>query len=291
MIIVKLKGGLGNQMFQYALGLKLSILNKDKVGLDTTSLQYLNHKEGQFRPFDLKHFNIRFGVAKTEDIKNLQYPFGFFSKIREKISHKIFKKYYIGWYPELLEQKGDLYLDGYFQSEKYFKDIRDILLEDFTLKEPLEKKSPSLLEHMKNTESVSLHVRRGDYVTDHNTAWLGTCSLEYYTNAYNTIRDKTDKELVVFLFSDDPDWVQEHIKLPTEMIAVSKKENLKDYEELVAMSKCKHNIIANSSFSWWGTWLNTNPDKIVIAPTPWTNKHHSLHNDIIPKSWIQLPKN
>jgi hypothetical protein len=151
--------------------------------------------------------------------------------------------------------------------------------------------SPSgqaLCTSITNTNSVSIHIRRGDYVQNHRVLREnGICSLSYYKRAVAEL-EKTQKDIFYFIFSDDINWVKKNISLGRDTVFVS-DTTLTDSEELVIMSKCKHNIIANSSFSWWAAWINQNPNKICVAPKPWFNTA-KYDSNLIPKSWIQLPK-
>lgn len=289
MIIVNLKGGLGNQIFQYTLGRKLSLKNNDLLKIDISGLEKANEVGDIYRPYKLDAFNTKATLASEQEVQKLKYPLGFFSKLIRGFNFKILKRHHTDWEPRILKKKGDIYLDGFWQTEKYFADIRPTLLQDFALKEPLSSGAREI-ERMLNNQSVSIHIRRGDYVTDaHTNSYHGTCSLQYYENAIERIQSSVLNP-IWFIFSDDIKWAKDTFSLPGEVEYVSAK-NIPDHEELILMSKCAHNIIANSSFSWWGAWLNQNPDKIVVAPTPWVDKHPERHAHIIPDSWKTLPKN
>jgi len=286
MIIVNLKGGLGNQMFQYALGRKLALQNKTTLKLDTSG-----YPKQTLRKYGLPVFNIQENIASNEEVKHLKYPLGSISMAWRRFSFKILRRFHISWEPatlDRLEKKKDLYLDGFWQSYKYFDDIAEIIRQDFSLKEPLEKVSPELNEKIKGTNSVSIHIRRSDYLNPKVQQQFGSCSLDYYAQAAKIIASKIS-DPVFFIFSDDVQWVKENLKLEFTMIAVSDYQ-LKDFQEMIAMSLCKHNIIANSSFSWWGAWLNGNPDKIVIAPNKWFNDGSLNIDDLIPPAWTKIPR-
>jgi hypothetical protein len=184
----------------------------------------------------------------------------------------------------ILNIKGDCFLEGYFQSEKYFNDCADVVRQDVTLKNP----SPVFVEkskEMKIGNTVSVHIRRGDYVGNPHHP---TMDLSYYQKGIEEIEKKTPIDMVV-VFSDDIAWCQEHIKFDYKTIFINKKElGLVDAEELLLMSHCKHFIIANSSFSWWGAWLASNPDKMVIAPKKWFGDDKKTTGDLIPANWIRI---
>jgi len=289
MIIINLKGGLGNQMFQYALGRKMSLKNEDELKLDVYGLEVANKVGDIYRPFDLGEFNIQNIHASAEEIKKLKYPLGIFSKLMRRFRFKVLKKTHGGWEPEILEQTEDMYLDGFWQSPKYFEDIREEILKDFSLKSPLSPNFLSWTSKIQETNSVALHVRRSDYASNPRVLKeFGVCSANYYSTAITYLKKHTNSASF-FIFSDDIEWVKKNLTLPDNSIFVSDK-TLTTTEELILMSKCSHNIIANSSFSWWSAWLNTNERKIVIAPIPWFNTKKHIYKDLIPDLWISLPK-
>ena len=289
MIIVRLIGGLGNQMFQYALARHLAIRTNSVLKLDISDLikkdKDLNHT---LRNFELKHFNIRTVIASKDEI----YQFN--SKKKSKL-RKAFLKFFphlfltsiirekeLVFNKRILKIKGNKYLDGYWQSESYFIDIRSQILEEFTLKNIGGDNISDLVKDITNNVSVSLHIRRGDYVSNYSHYYY-TQTPEYYYKAITLIKDKYPK-IKAFIFSDDIEWAKETIKLDIEVFFVKPNTS---YEDIYLMSLCQHNIIANSSFSWWGAWLNQNLNKICIAPKNWY-KDPKIKTDLIPKSWITL---
>ncbi len=181
-----------------------------------------------------------------------------------------------------------MYLQGYWQSEKYFKDIEKIIRDDFTFSEEPDYQNKQMADTIKCCEAVSLHVRRGDYVSNPvTTEYHGICSEDYYRRAVREV-ERYCKNPQFFVFSDDPSWAKENLETgyPTTIIDFNGSE--KDYEDLRLMSLCQHHIIANSSFSWWGAWLSWNPQKIVIAPKKWFNRPEINTQDLIPESWIRI---
>lgn len=283
MIIINLKGGLGNQMFQYAFGRAFSIKNDVEVKLDISGYPLQS-----IRSYRLSAFNIKESIARDDEVREYKYPFGIFSKGWRFFNQRILRDFKMDYEPKLLEYIEHGYIDGFFQSEKYFLKIKEILLREFTLLEPLSPEAAKSAEKIKGTSlSVSLHVRRGDYASDPVIRMrLGLCPLEYYTEASEMISSGFP-EATFFIFSDDIEWTKENLHIPYPVVYVSSPE-IKDYEELHLMSLCHHNIIANSSFSWWGAWLNLNPNKIVIAPKKWTNAIPDDHPNIIPESWTRI---
>jgi hypothetical protein len=283
MIIVRIIGGLGNQMFQYAMAKSLASLNKGNVKLD---LRYI--KKYETHPFLLDKLNVKYEEVTSKELK-------IFNSSRLNIIKRILvKKRYmkeksLTFDSKILEIKGKKYLAGYFQCEKYFKNIRNDLLKDFSIQN-MDNQNYSIAEKARSRNSVSLHVRRGDYFS--NSVALqthGLCSLDYFSRAVEHIADRVE-EPEFFVFSDDPEWAIKNIRLDfaVNYIDINGKEN--GHKDMYLMRNCKHNIIANSSFSWWGAWLNKNNDKIVIAPMNWfvDKKRQNQSADIVPSSWLRL---
>ncbi|MEI6191052.1 MAG: alpha-1,2-fucosyltransferase [bacterium] len=263
MKIIAIKGGLGNQMFQYAHGRSLELSGK-KVTFNISFFEGNKAEKDTARDFKLDNFNI-VTKAKFSTKKHL------FSEIKSKIKRKI------GFNQE-----------GLYQNEKYFKDIKEDIQKEFSPKKPLGEESKIWEEKIKNTpNSVSVHIRRGDYVENKITNnLLGVLPLEYYRQAISFISERKSPPNL-FVFSDDIDWVKENFKVNYPIFFVSGPK-IRDYEELLLMSKCRDNIIANSSFSWWSAWLNSNPEKIVIAPKIWFKGSPEQSKKIIPEGWVTL---
>lgn len=292
MIIVKLIGGLGNQLFQYATGRHLAIKNKTTLKLDLSEFETY-----KLHAYSLAPFAIDATVASKEEVAH-------FKRYQRKPGRKWFlynrliadqKKYFqerqFHFDPEVLELKDPVYLDGFWQTEKYFKDIEETLRKEITLKVPLAPLSMDMAHRIAaEGNPVSMHIRRADYVKNPETMkFHGTCSIEYYLRAADIISKKVHTPHF-FIFSDDPQWVKENIKLnhPTTYVDHNKAD--KNYEDLHLMSLCKHHVLANSSFSWWGAWLDRNPNKVVIAPAKWfaQTKASVKTHDLTPDNWIRL---
>lgn len=286
MTIIKLKGGLGNQLFQYALGRSIALVHHKQVKFDLSWFDRFPQ-----RKYKLGNLNTRVEVAtKTEIIALRQWkrkdgkrylPLNFF---RKKGALHIEEAGYF-FHPETLNSVEDSYLDGNWQSEKYFKDIAKIIHEEIALKEKTNENFEQLAQNIRGSDSISLHIRRGDYATAKVQRILKLCSTKYYHEAINLMKNKVQNP-TFFVFSDDTEWVKGNVKTNAPTVFVT-DGNLKDYEELILMSKCKHNITANSSFSWWGAWLNDNQNKIIITPKEWFNDKSKNMKDLIPKSWIK----
>jgi hypothetical protein len=293
MVAVELIGGLGNQMFQYATAKALSLHRNEALLLD--SRLFDNYK---LHSYSLKHFNIDASVVKNDvPLKDRSIPKKIIDKLLEKadaltLHNRIFKNYQE---KELLfdenlfkTNKKNIYLKGYFQSEKYFLKYQDEIRKDFEIVTPHKKETADMLKIITAENSVSIHIRRGDYISNPNAnAVHGTCNLEYYHRAIEIMREKVNNP-VFFIFSDDIDWAKENLNIENTMYFVDFTDASTNYEDIKLMSSCKHNIIANSSFSWWGAWLNRNKNKNVIAPSRWFSTDMLNSKDIIPESWMKI---
>lgn len=295
MIIIKLRGGLGNQIFQYSAGRRASHINKTLLKLDTSGFK--NQKGMTKREYLLSCFNIKENFANEKEITKLKSvgknklsrcllrfisfftPYNKRSYIAEKYFH---------FDPSILNISDNSYLDGYWASERYFKDIENIIRKEFTFKLKPDSENKKLIEKIKNSMSVSIHVRRGDYISVNKTHGChGVCNSDYYKKAIKLIAVKV-KNPYFFIFSDDPGWVKQNLHLEFPCIYVDYNVGKKDYEDMRLMSKCRHNIIANSSFSWWGAWLNKNKNKVVIVPKRWFKDESLNTKDLLPKDWIKI---
>ncbi len=285
MIITKLMGGLGNQMFQYALGRHLSIKHQTDLKFDVS--YYTFHKK---RKYELSIFNIKENFATEEEIKKLsgrrpeqaEERFSFWSRPKSYI-----KEQKIKFYPHILNLPNDIYLEGYWQIEKYFKDIKNIIQKDFEIKRPISGMNQELLNTIVSVESVNIHFRRGDYVSEETTfKHHGLCPLDYYWRSLKQLTEHV-KNPQLFIFSDDMNWVRQNFQLdlPTTYI----DHNLDNsFEDLRLMTQCKYHIISNSSFSWWAAWLSPWRNKIVFAPQNWYQKRKDYYwDDILPQEWIK----
>ncbi|MGA2298743.1 MAG: alpha-1,2-fucosyltransferase [FCB group bacterium] len=297
MLIIKLIGGLGNQMFQYALGRKLSLQHGVELKLDLSWFDNVPSIDTK-RSYALGVYNINENFATKDDIKKYKKiiapNFPILNMLFDRLTSLLglnksyIREKQINFIPEILEIKDNSYLDGYWQCEKYFDDIKDILQKDFTLKEPLSDRAKGYDELIQNCNAVSLHIRRGDYVKNPRTnAFHGICGLDYYEKCIDIIENKVEKPHF-FVFSDEPDWAKENLKLSHPAVYLDRQPQNKDAEDMYLFTHCKHHIIANSSFSWWGAWLSQNPGKIVLAPKHWLNLPYEKIKDIVPESWQKI---
>lgn len=257
MIISKLQGGLANQIFQWAFGRSLSEKYNIPLFLD---INFYNNQVGiTKREFSLSKFpNLKYEI----NIPNI----GQIYRISDDF---IFREY-------ILSNSDSYYLDGYWQSEKYFKGIEDIIRKELS---PTDDIKNRLKSNLTDSKSVSLHVRRTDYITSNGFHPLQT--IKYYEEALNIIGDYDN----LFIFSDDIEWCRNNLNFDKSVFM----DGFTDIEDIWMMSMCDNNIIANSSFSWWGAWLNNNPNKKVVAPLNWFGHHANLNtSDIIPDNWIKI---
>jgi hypothetical protein len=278
-IVVILKGGLGNQLFQFAYAHALSKEYNAKLYLDISFFD----KDARHGGYMLDSFNLPQNIK----YKNISQINKFTLRLDSKLNgllNKIFKLGYIAEKYQNLNNR--VILDGYFQNENLFKDYKKDLINIFSdINLRLDSKTLQIIEKIKNTNSVSTHIRRGDYLNKNNIKIFNQLSELYYQNAINFIKDKREDNITLFIFSNDIGWVKNNFKEYKNIVFVDNKNPLID---LHLMSLCKHNIIANSTFSWWGAWLNKNDDKIVIAPKKWFNDKSKNTSDLIPKQWIKL---
>jgi hypothetical protein len=289
MKIVNILGGLGNQMFQYALALSLKEkFPSEEVLIDISCFNGYHLHNG----FEIhKIFRNSLKEASHRDIVSVNYPLHHYrlwqigkrifpkkkTVIRE-ISDMVFQ-------PEVLTHTGSIYYDGYWQSEEYFINHRPVILNAFEFPN-LNGINRKFVSELRGKTTCSIHVRRGDYLN--HKLFKNLTDLDYYDRAIHFISKHTDIDCFV-VFSNDIEWCRDNI---TPLIKNSNIEfvdwnyGTDSFRDMQLMSLCHHNIVANSSFSWWGAWLNDNPEKIVIAPHKWINVDYKT--DIIPYSWIKL---
>ena len=302
MIIVRLMGGMGNQMFQYAAGKYLSEKWGVPLKLDLSFLNDRAPKENfTYRDFELHAFNINDEIIQAKElelfvrkaVKLSKLKIDGLNRVLFKFSipfPKIINHHYSSFYEYFPSLSNNTFLIGYWQSEKYFENFGDLIRQCFLLQDPgIEKRVASFLQRDKMREKVSVHIRRGDYIlNDHINSVHGLCSKDYYIEAMDYISAKVQDPIFYFV-SDDMDWVKStFIKFLGKYKIIFAPSDHGPLDDLQVMKLCRHNIIANSSFSWWGAWLNENPQKIVIAPKKWFADESKDTTGIIPAKWIQL---
>lgn len=275
-------GGIGNQMFQYAAGRRLAVKHTTSLKLDLTFLLDRTPRENfTYRDYALGVFNIKEKFVSPLETKL------FWVKQKLKLINVVNEPPH-RFHESMLSASDNSYLVGYWQSEKYFKDVEDIIRNEFTIKFKAEGINKKIAEEINSCESVSVHIRRGDYVSNPETnKYHGLCPLEYYQKALNKITSCIENPHF-YIFSDDPEWAQKNLVFEHHFKFITHDGAEKSYDDMRCMSLCKHNIIANSSFSWWGAWLNRNPEKIVIAPRKWFNDPSINTDDLIPENWIRI---
>ena len=292
MLISQIIGGLGNQMFQYAAVRSLSMVNNVPFRLDISGFENYSLHQG----FELdRFFKCHVITATQQDVQNIikWQSVPFFQRIfsRSGMSVLRYKRFvvepYFHYWSEVCFIPKDSYLVGYWQSEKYFAGVTSQIRADFTFCLPMNKLNEAVATKILAVSAVSLHVRRGDYVSNaKTTATHGLCTLDYYRAAISYI-SKQIKNPYFFVFSDDIEWVKDNLKIDFPHQYVAHNQGAESYNDMRLMSLCQHHIIANSSFSWWGAWLNPNEEKIVIAPKRWFASPVNTE-DLIPASWVRL---
>jgi len=296
-IIVNLKGGLGNQMFQFATGYCLSKRNSVSLVFDNRLMEQYKINPPPRNPprnFDLDVFGIKEKIASNSDLlKVLQFPKNY--RIRKLIA-SILNFFNILVYVEktrLLDnrivksKKKNLYLDGHWQVEDYFKDYRDELLEIFNFDNLKNiENNINFIKRISSLNSVCVNVRRTDFINnpEHNVV-----DIEYYKNAINKFKELKGEDLEIFIFSDDLNWCKEKFSFfkKTNYIEHSNAGN-KFYNYLYLMTNFTNFIIPNSSFAWWGAWLSQKKDKTIIAPRKWSGLVPENMYEIVPKNWIKM---
>ncbi|TRX20910.1 alpha-1,2-fucosyltransferase [Flavobacterium franklandianum] len=293
MLIIKLQGGLGNQMFQYAFASILAQKNKTKVVIEGSIFERVEKTPG-FTPrkFELFIFDNQYDRVSESDVISFHH-LSKINKAKKKIGlnyPKIYNEPSFGFQTDALSIKSPVYLKGYFQSCKYLIGYENFIRELFSFPvDTLDEINKELLIKIKNFNSIAIHIRRGDYVNDKMTAeYHGSCGLDYYLEAIKLMASK-NKDFTLVFFSDDSDWVKEQFNdLPYPKIVVEHNKGEDSWKDMLLMSSCHHNIIANSSFSWWSAWLNINSDKTVIAPKKWFETKDLNTQTLLPEEWIKL---
>lgn len=307
MIVVRLMGGMGNQMFQYAAARILADKHKTSLLVDTSlcaDSESVNASGISLRPYELDVFAI-----PGQKLEDCYFRRTLWSKKERRVYRAAawlfytFCRYFsnswkmgiserkdVTYDPSLMRLPSNVILKGYFPSYKYFKNSEDVIRRDYTFQVEPDEKNTELITEMSASHSVSLHVRRGDYLSNEKTRdKFGVCSLFYYENAIKSIV-KTVTDPRFFIFTNDPGYVKKNLKIDYPVVYVTHNSGKKSYEDMRLMSHCKHNIIANSSFSWWGAWLNRNPNKMIICPEPAFDKMILSDDDFYPPSWVRIPK-
>jgi len=293
-VVVRLIGGLGNQMFQYAAARAVAVRCNAPLILDISG--FAGEAE---RRFALSPFCIRakkFDLAPSWSRRNSRWG-KIFQRFADGVNRRVAThKFGIPIYREksfrydsgVPALQAPVYMDGYFQSEKYFAGCRNVIFEDFQISHPPRSEARTLLKRIQASDAICMHIRRGDYVTDPATkAFHGLCSMDYYCRGLQDIV-KNLAQPECFVFSDDPAWVHDNVKLDLPMTVVDIHGPDEAHEDLRLMAACHSYVIANSSMSWWGAWLGRRAGKRVIAPRQWVQAASLDTRDVIPDDWVRL---
>jgi hypothetical protein len=285
MVTVAIYGGLGNQLFQYSVGRSLAQRNGCRLQLDTRHFD----ENSAFR-YGLGNFNIEAVVGTSRTLPptkqdGLQYwKWRYFSK-----RHRMIREQGLSFDSCVLEQTGSIYLRGYWQSDKYFAQIASQIRSELTLTDPPMGQNAELLDQIRSSPSIAVHVRRGDYVSNPQAnKFHGTLPPEYFRRGLQQIAQRIQGYPTIYIFSDDYQWAQKNIHTDYQTVFVHHNDGYSAHEDLRLMSACQHQVISNSTFSWWAAWLNPNPDKQVIAPAQWFADPRARNDDLIPPNWDRL---
>jgi len=292
-IVSHVIGGLGNQMFQYAAARALSLSCGLELKLDTSGFERYEVHSG----FELNRvFSLDTELIGSAE---LQAVFGWrsLSIFRRLIGYVDLGRLIGGgfvaepsfkFWPGFFQRDTPSYLIGYWQSYKYFSDYGGVIRADFSFGEKLNENNSAVLSSIKSSNSVSLHVRRGDYVSSSKAnSHHGVCGVDYYARAVAYISSRVSNP-VFYVFSDDIEWSKKNLVFSDRVFFIDWNVGSESYIDMQLMTQCKHNVIANSSFSWWGGWLNGNRDKIVVAPNNWFVSEILNTEDLIPDEWVCL---
>ena len=286
-IVVSLYGGLGNQLFQFATGFALSKHHDCELVFDLSWFDSVHKSKGTtLRKFSLAPFHLNIEQQSLG-------PGKLWSKInrliflkRKKI--KIFREKTPLFDPVLFRKQAPLWLDGYWQSPKYFESWATEIREKIGRPKEISAKNKEMLERISNSESICVHVRRGDYVSNAKANnFHGLCSLDYYREGVKKTKSNF-KDPHCFVFSDDPAWVDKNFEVGVPCTVVNINGPDEPHQDLWLMAACKNFVIANSSLSWWGAWLGNYSNKTVVAPFEWFRNKPMLANDLIPREWIRI---
>ena len=295
MIIAEIFAGLGNQMFQYAAARAVA------DGLDVPlKLNVNGFRSDTHRAFELHHFNIRACTATDAEVDAFMNPrdtvFGrVVNRLQPAVQRRhVIREKHVPYANELAEATRNTYLFGHWQSEKYFRSHAAAIRRDFTFARPAGAANRACEETIRRTpHAVSLHIRRTDYL-DHPLMY--PCPVDYYHAAIGRMLAEVDAPHFI-VFSDDPAWTRRHVRIPAPCAATYVTHNAGEnsYEDLRLMSACAHHIISNSTFAWWGAWLNPSPGKRVVAPRQWFREGARWYNgepadakDVLPESWTKI---
>jgi Glycosyl transferase family 11 len=281
------QGGLGNQLFQYAAARRLAMYHDCPLVLDPYWFDHPMPGETP-RPLELMHYPVALRLGSASELRRWRWMRSRLARhMRPLLPLHLIREQDVGAQQVTPLAPINSYMVGFWQSEMYFADIRGHLLKELTPTAPPGPEDEAVMNHMRSGTAVSVHVRRGDYVTVQSAAaFHGVCSLDYYRDAIQHVAERVENP-VLFVFSDDPDWTRANLLSPFPTHYVNHNRSADAFQDLRLMSRCRHHIIANSSFSWWGAWLAESQDGVVVAPEKWFAVDHPTVS-LIPARWSRI---
>jgi hypothetical protein len=298
MIISHLMGGLGNQMFEYAAGLSLARRRRTVLKLD---ISFYSEHDVDDRHYSLDCLNVPAQLATADEVWKLNGKLGRKQDLARKVLVALGQRrladllsvtgqahYQKQWtyYPEFHELSDNTWLSGNYQSEKFFAPVSDLLRHQFTFRYPPTPAVEAMATRIQSGPSVAVHFRRGDYLGQYST--IGALSSDYYDRAIQSLKARLPSDTTYYFFSDEIEAVEREYKPTVPHVFVKCFDHANYYDKIRLMALCDHNIIANSTFSWWAAWLNPNPEKIVVAPKRWFSNGHHPDTDMCPASWEKI---
>jgi len=286
-VVVGLSGGLGNQLFQYAAGRSLSLRLEVPLVLDTSWFHGRSNRAYALEPFSINTSNYSGPALLPSWIKSLE------SRLSRKwasnrLGVPIYREPHFHFDSNFHLLERPVYLEGFWQSEKYFLECTEVIRDDLIFKEGLPDCFRYTEDQIHSTDSICIHIRRGDYLTNPIALQThGVCSIDYVHRGLQSVSLGLMKPHC-FIFSDDLEWVKENLKLTLPHTVVDIAKPHEAHFDLALMAQCKHFVIANSSLSWWGAWLSKNTSKHIVTPKNWFVSNEKNVDDLIPSSWIRL---
>jgi hypothetical protein len=297
-IVVTLNGGLGNQLFQYAMGRALSLREGVPLVLDLAWFGLVKGQDGAvttIRNYALEPFELEVGTQciglpqpKAAGLMGRVLRRVFRYVPRQHFGRKVYFERGFAFEPTAFSLQGPVWLEGYWQSHRYFNDYAEVLRSELGRPRKVGAATLEMLGKIGDCDAICLHIRRGDYVTNkYAAATHGLCSLDYYAKGLDVVLPGLPYPRC-FVFSDDPEWAKDNLRLPVPMTIVDINGPASAHEDLWLMSACNRFIIANSSLSWWGAWLSESAGKMVVAPRQWFVDSSKDTSDLIPAEWVRV---